>query len=41
VGLAGGWFWEHGGWTGVAGLAGAVALSGAAVGLSLKARPGR
>lgn len=41
VGSAGGWFWEHGGWTGVAGLAGAVALSGAAVGLSLKAQPGR
>lgn len=41
IGSAGGWFWERGGWTGVAVLAGAVALSGAAVGLSLKAQPGR
>jgi YNFM family putative membrane transporter len=39
VGSAGGFFWQHGGWTGVAILAGAVALTGAAVGLSIKAQP--
>lgn len=41
VGSAGGWFWQRGGWTGVAALAGAVALAGAGIGLSLKAQPGR
>lgn len=36
IGAAGGWSWQRGGWTGVAVLTGAVALAGAAAGLSLE-----
>jgi YNFM family putative membrane transporter len=39
VGLAGGWFWQHGGWMGVAALASGVAFAGALVSLSLKESP--